>query len=154
MTKQTEDKIAELERQMAEQKRELDALKAAQAPPTPFTPEPYQRWDPTAGMSMPRSTMQEMTAVNYDPRQDAGAHRHVHSHAGVIPEDQMPRCRGVVSAGDGTGWRDATPLGPQPSINYVDRVAADFERQDRIELIERTARERAIEQVLKAPVNK
>jgi hypothetical protein len=47
------DEIAALKARVAE-------LEARAKPPEPFVPEPYQRFDPTAGMSMPRSVMREM----------------------------------------------------------------------------------------------
>jgi hypothetical protein len=52
-------------------KDELAALKARVAelearspkPPKPFTPAPYQQYDPTAGMSMPPSALRAMVEV-------------------------------------------------------------------------------------------
>ena len=46
--------------ELAKLKREVEELKAKLAPPKPFVPEPYQQYDPTAGMCMPRSVMEEM----------------------------------------------------------------------------------------------
>jgi hypothetical protein len=49
------DRIAKLE-------AEVEALKAAQPKPQPkpFVEKPYQRYDPTAGMSMPPSALRAM----------------------------------------------------------------------------------------------
>jgi hypothetical protein len=52
--------------ELAALKREVEELKAKLAPPKPFTPEPFQRYDPTAGMSMPPSALAAM--VNAEPR--------------------------------------------------------------------------------------
>jgi len=58
------DKQAE---EIAALRREVEALKAAQPKPKPeFKPEPYQCYDPTAGMSMPRSALEAMIAA--EPR--------------------------------------------------------------------------------------
>jgi hypothetical protein len=62
-----DERIAALERQIEDQKRELADLKRKAEPPKPFTPEPFQRFDPTAGMSMPRSTLMEMAAAMPTP---------------------------------------------------------------------------------------
>jgi hypothetical protein len=54
----TKEAISDLKRQLAEVK---DAMRAAQPKPEKsFTPQPYQRWDPTEGMSMPESALREM----------------------------------------------------------------------------------------------
>jgi hypothetical protein len=47
------DEIAELKARVAE-------LERAAKPAKPFVPQPYERYDPTAGMSMPRSALAEM----------------------------------------------------------------------------------------------
>jgi hypothetical protein len=43
------------------------------------------------------------------------------------------------------GWRDATPLGPQPHIQHVDRLMDAQDRKDRADLIQQEARRRAAE---------
>jgi hypothetical protein len=48
------DELAELKARVAE----LEAR--TPKPPEPFKPEPFQRYDPTARMSMPRSVLREM----------------------------------------------------------------------------------------------
>jgi hypothetical protein len=50
------EELEELKRQVAELKAKLD-------PPKPFVPEPYQRYDPTEGMSMPPSALAAMVAA-------------------------------------------------------------------------------------------
>jgi hypothetical protein len=123
------------------QKDELDALKArieelerAHKPPKPFEPEPYQGYDPTAGMSMPRSTMQEM--VNAVPDQimrEVGlrdARLSPTERAGTLPHRQQPTTSPRPTAGDGTGWAHEIPLSNPPGTAWVDAIAiADDARQ-------------------------
>ena len=57
------DKIAALEARVAE----LEAKAKPPEEPKPFVPDPnWQRYDPTAGMSMPRSALEAMIAA--EPR--------------------------------------------------------------------------------------
>jgi hypothetical protein len=49
--------------ELAALKREVEELKARLAPPKPFVPEPYQRYDPTANMRMPDSALRDMIAA-------------------------------------------------------------------------------------------
>jgi len=44
------DKQAE---EIAALRKEVEEIKAKLSPPKPFVSEPYQRYDPTAGMCMP-----------------------------------------------------------------------------------------------------
>jgi len=52
------DELAKLKREVEELKTKLSAPKSE-----PFVPEPYQRFDPTAGMSMPPSALAAMVAA-------------------------------------------------------------------------------------------
>ena len=54
--KQTADEIAAL-------KKNVEELEAKLSPPKPFVPEPYQRYDPTAGMCMPPSALAAIVAA-------------------------------------------------------------------------------------------
>jgi hypothetical protein len=140
MTKKTDaQRIAKLE-------RELAALKAAQAPPPPFKPEPWQQFDPTANMSMPRSTLLEMAAAIPDAtiKGIVRDNRAPTGRPGVIPGSQQvssARHGGTNAPGDGTGWAREVPLGPQPGINHVDRLIDEQDRRDRVELAERLAKQ-------------
>ena len=115
MTNDIKDAVAkEVARQLAEQK--------AKEEPKPFKPQPYQRYDPTAGMCMPPSTMQGMIAaepkgfmagVVHDNRAPTG-------RPGMIP-NQPPSGGGPV-AGDGKGFAREIPIGPPPGIDLIDRA--------------------------------
>jgi hypothetical protein len=52
------DDIKKPEDEIAALKARVEELERANKPPKPFVPEPYQRYDPTAGMSMPRSALE------------------------------------------------------------------------------------------------
>jgi hypothetical protein len=113
---------------------ELDALKARieelerkAEPAKPFVPEPWTPIDRTAGMTMPRSALQEM--VNAVPD---------HVLRGIVRDNQAPQGpsgQGVVPSSqqitglhpgggpaDTSGWREAAPLGPPPGIQWVDAL--------------------------------
>jgi hypothetical protein len=99
MTKQT-DKIAALEKKVEE-------LEAKLSPPKPFVPEPYQRYDPTAGMCMPPSALRAM--VNAEPRnfmrEVVRDNRGPSTPTGMIPRSQQqPAGGGSATPGSGTGW--------------------------------------------------
>jgi hypothetical protein len=49
--------------ELAKLKARVEELERAAAPPKPFVPEPYQRYDPTAGMCMPPSALAAMVAA-------------------------------------------------------------------------------------------
>jgi len=133
--------------ELAKLKAEVEELKTKLAPPKsePFVPKPFERYDPTAGMCMPRSAMEAMVAaeprgfmagVVHDNRAPTG-------RPGMIPSSQQstsPR----PSAGDGTGWGAATPIGPPPGLRYVDAQLDAQDAKDRQERIQQaTAAETA-----------
>jgi hypothetical protein len=126
-TKNTNDEIAALKKELAE-------VKAALTPKPEFKPEPYQRYDPTANMSMPRSTLLEMAAAVPDHmlRDIVHDNRAPTGRPGVIPE-QPSNVRGNVP-GSGTGWAHEIPLGPPPGVAQADRLMDEQDRRDRAEL--------------------
>ena len=120
----TADKIAKLEAEVA-------ALKEKVSPPKekPFVPQPYQQYDPTANMSMPPSALRAMVeavpdhvvrGIVHDNRAPTG-------RPGMIPTSQQPTGPNVPERG--TGWRDATPIGPPPGIQVDALCIADEVRQ-------------------------
>src|SRR5262249_44877864 len=125
------EKIAALEREVA-------ALKDAAKPPEPFKPEPYQQYDPTAGMCMPRSTMLEMARAVPDRMMREIALRDARAptgRPGMIPDSsqQVSNVRGGNVAGSGTGWAREIPLGPSPHQRYVDAQLDAQDAKDRQE---------------------
>jgi hypothetical protein len=94
--------------ELAALKREVEELKAKLSPPKPFVPEPYQRYDPTAGMSMPRSTMLEMARAVPDQMMREIAlrdNRAPTGRPGMIPNSQQSTGGGSANVpGSGTGW--------------------------------------------------
>jgi hypothetical protein len=134
--------------ELAALKREVEELKAKLSPPKPFVPEPYQRYDPTAGMCMPPSALRAMVAA--EPRGFM---------AGVVRDNRAPRTPATLPSsqptgggaanvpGSGTGWAHETPLGPPPGIRYVDAQLDAQDARDRAELIEREAKFKAMEKL-------
>ena len=99
--------------EIAALKARVEELERANKPPE-FKPEPYQRYDPTAGMSMPRSVMEEMARAVPDhvikniALRDARAPT---GRPGAIPASQQPASTSARNvAGSGTGWAHAVPL--------------------------------------------
>ena len=112
---------------------ELERAAKPEPPPAPFVPKPFQRYDPTAGMSMPPSAVAAMVAaeprgfmqgVVHDNRAPTG-------RPGMIPSSQSTGGGGSANVpGGGTGWQAPTPLGPPPGINWVDaQLIADDVKQ-------------------------
>ena len=129
------DKQAE---ELAALKARVAELERATKPPEPFKPEPYQRYDPTANMSMPRSTILEMAAAVPDRmlRDIVHDNRAPTGRPGVIPSSQQPsnvRGSGGVP-GMGTGWSHEISLGPPPGVAQADRLMDEQDRRDRAEL--------------------
>jgi hypothetical protein len=122
--------------ELAALRREVEELKARLDPPKPaepFKPEPYQRYDPTAGMSMPPSALAAM--VNAVP--DRILRDIVRDNRGPsTPTAAIPRSQQVTGGGGGPspsstpGWVDPRPLTNPPGTNWVDAIAiADDVRQ-------------------------
>jgi hypothetical protein len=106
--------------------------------PKPFVPGPYQRYDPTANMRMPESTLREMCnavpdhvmrGVMRDARAPTG-------RPGMIPE-QPSNVRPDSGAANTSGWRDATPIGPPPGVAQADKLMDHQDKLDRAELAQR-----------------
>jgi hypothetical protein len=146
----TSDAKKDTER-LAQLEAEVAALKASLAPkpePKLFVPQPYQRYDPTAGMSMPRSAIEAMIAA--EPKGFM---------SGVVRDNRAPTSPGMIPSshtsgggpanvpGSGTGWQAPTQLGPPPGVNILDRIMDHEDAKDRAELIEREARFKAIEEM-------
>jgi hypothetical protein len=133
---------------MIPENEELAALKArvaeleAKANPKPFTPPTYQRFDPTANISMPRSAMLDMVIPDDVMRGIVRDNRAPIGNAGVIPDRRTevhPSHRSL-----GTGWARQVPLSNPPGTAQADRLMDEQDRRDRHELVQREeARRRA-----------
>jgi hypothetical protein len=120
--------------ELAALKREVEELKAKLAPPKPFKPEPYQRYDPTEGMCMPPSALAAMVAAVPDRMLREIAMRDNRAptgRPGMIPTNQQSSGGGAANVpGSGTGWAHETPIGPPPGIHWVDaQLIADDIKQ-------------------------
>ena len=124
----TDDEVAALKARVAELERKRKS-------PAPFVPEPWQRFDPTANMSMPRSATLDMAnavstemlrGIAHDNRAPTGP-----SSAGAIPSSQQ------ISNVRGSGWAREVPIGPPPRVAQADRIVDEFDRRDRAELAQR-----------------
>jgi hypothetical protein len=88
MTKQS-DELAAL-------KKKVEELEAKLSPPKPFVPQPYERYDPTAGMCMPPSALAAM--VNAVP--DRVLRDIVHDNRGPrTPTGTIPRSEQLTGGG-------------------------------------------------------
>ena len=133
-------------------KARVEELERKAKPPEPFKPDPNWRpYDPTAGMSMPLSALAAM--VNAEPRGFmAGVvrdNRGPTGPTGAIPRSQQAGSGGGSAnvPGSGTGWAREIPIGPPPGLRYVDAQLDAQDAKDRQELIEKKAREQAMQKL-------
>ena len=114
--------------------------------PEPFKPAPYQRYDPTAGMRMPDSALRAMVAAVPDNvMRDVVRDNRAPTTPATIPSSQSTGPR--PSAGDGTGWGAAAPIGPPPGLRYVDAQLDAQDAKDKAERIRQDAQLRAMEKL-------
>jgi hypothetical protein len=144
------DEIAELKKELADQKARVEELERANKPKEPFKPPPHQQYDPTAGMRMPDSALRAM--VNAVPdnflRDVVRDNRGPGTPTGMIPRAHSSRPAAPDNvAGSGTGWSATTPLSPPPGVAQADRLMDAQDARDRVELIEREARMRAMQKM-------
>ena len=95
------DELAKLKREVEELKTKLSAPKSE-----PFVPEPYQRFDPTAGMSMPPSALAAMVADVPDHMVRDIAMRDGCAPTGPSAQGAIPSSQTItgVRPGGGSGW--------------------------------------------------
>ena len=113
--------VAALEAEIAKLKEEKEAK--------PFVGKPWQKIDYTAGFKMPASCVEEMAKVVPDiARGNASG---VTVTKAVVGEEK-PKVKG-------TGWIDATPLGPRADTKHIDRIASFFADQDKLDQVAKIA---------------
>ena len=68
---------------------------------------------------------------------------------GAIPRSQQAGSGGGSAnvPGSGTGWAREIPIGPPPGLRYVDAQLDAQDAKDRQELIEKKAREQAMQKL-------
>jgi hypothetical protein len=128
-----ESELSKLKKEVAELKDQLN--------PPPRQPSTHPRFDPTEGMSMPRSAMQAMVdavpdALMRDLRADARKPNPATLSGGVTKPTptEPPKVIGKK------GWIDERPIEPPPGIEHCDRMMDEQDRVDRAELAMRLAK--------------
>jgi hypothetical protein len=125
-----EERIAQLEQEIAKQKEELSRLRGE--PHKSVSEEPWRKIDYTDGMCMPPSAVRAMVDVVGDglARQIAGDARRKSELKPAIAEHR-PK---------GTGWVEASPLKPPSGVDLCDRMMDIQDQIDRAALIDATIR--------------
>jgi hypothetical protein len=135
--------------EIAALKARVEELERANKPPEPFKDDDWRPYDPTANMSMPRSTMLEMANAVPDHLVRGIVSDHYGAPQGPSAQGITPSSQPVsnVRPGGGTGWQAPIPLGPPPGLAQADRLMDEQDRRDRAELIERDARLKAMQKL-------
>jgi hypothetical protein len=120
----SEERIAKLERELAELKAQVKP-----APEPPKAREPWPKYDPTEGFRMPASAVQAMVDVVPDMRAIVEEQRHGRSEPGGFLGPEK-----TVAKEKGSGWRNPTPLEPPPGVAICDQL---MDVQDKIDRAER-----------------
>jgi hypothetical protein len=146
------DDIKKPEDELAALKARVEELEAKAKPPKPFTPAPYQQYDPTANFTLPPSVVREMAAaVPHNFMQDVVRdNRAPQGRPGAIPDAQQPSNVRAPLPSSTPGWVTAPPLSNPPGTgpgSPADRIVDEFDRRDRAELVEREARLQAMEKL-------
>jgi hypothetical protein len=143
-------KKQELETELAALRERVAELEAKAKPPEPFKETPYQRYDPTAGMSMPPSALAAMVAAVPDSvmrdviRDNRGAPT---GPTTMAPSSSSQGGGPTNVPGSGTGWAHEAPLSNPPGTNYADRLMDAQDAKDRHERIVQDAQMKAMEKL-------
>jgi hypothetical protein len=122
MTKELEA----LQARNAELEDRIEKLEKAAKPPEPFVSN-HKRYDPTEGMTMPKSAMRAMAlpdGLMNDLRADSRKPNPINP---PTPSQPQPKQRATPN------WVDERPLEPPPGIEHVDRLVSHQDRLDRAE---------------------
>jgi hypothetical protein len=118
--------VDDLRKQVAELKDRID--------PPPRQPSTHRRYDPTEGMSMPRSAMQAMIdAVPFSLMSDIRADARKPNPVTASPAPQ------ATTQKRGTGWIEERKLEPPPGIAILDRIMDVRDANDKTDLAMRLA---------------
>jgi hypothetical protein len=140
--KKQAQEIAALKEENAKLEERLARVEARDKPPPPeFDP---WRYDPTEGMTMPKSTKRDMVNAVGDGMVSGIANRDGRAPQGPSAQGVIPSSQSVGEVrvgGNGAGWREATPIGPSMHQRYVDQQLDAADKADRAELAARLARQ-------------
>jgi hypothetical protein len=151
--------IAALKQQLADQKAEVEALKAAQPKPQPSAEEReretrewidkmHQMREGRMSLAMPPSAIRDLAVLDDNLVKEIALRdaRAPTGRPGMIPSStQVTGDRAPANVpSSGTGWAREIPLGPPPHQRYVDAQLDAQDVKDRRELIEQKAREQAL----------
>ena len=111
-------------------KKRVAELEKAVDPP-PRSPSTHQAYDYTQGFSMPASAMRALIdavpdRLMSDLRADARKPNPVTSSSSMIPTANE-----ASETKRGSGWQEATPLGPPEGVKLVDQIAEGFAARER-----------------------
>jgi hypothetical protein len=128
-----DDELSKLKKEIADLKQRID--------PPPRQPSTHPRFDPTEGMSMPRSAMQAMIDAVPDRlmnelRSDALKPNPMTLSGGVTKPTATESPKSIGKK----GWIGERPLSPPPGIAIMDRMMDEQDRIDRAELALRLAK--------------
>jgi hypothetical protein len=140
--------MADSENELAALKARVAELEARAKPPEPFTPQPYQRFDPTEGMSMPRSAKEAMFMPD-------------HVMQGIVREQRVSSVAqgpsadgttGTISAvhrssglpGTTNGWVEPRPLGPVAGLQHMNNIGEAFAAREKAVAIAEEVRTAAV----------
>jgi hypothetical protein len=140
------DEIAALRAEIAANNRRIEELERKAKPPEPIKEDPnWRRYDPTANMTMPLSTLREMVNAVPDSvmRGILRDNRAPNTPSMRSPGDQVTGASRGSAPGGGTGWVDPVPLGPSPHARYVDAQIDAQDRKDRQERVQQAAQSEA-----------
>jgi hypothetical protein len=135
-----EDEMDDLAKRIAKLEAELAALKAEvkPAPTEPFKlKEPWKKYDPTEGMTLPPSAAKAMAAVVPDLPKGGGFNAHAHAQTKVgVPSGfgEPPKSGTAKLVERGSGWVEPRPLEPPSGVKICDQMMDVQDARDKAEL--------------------
>jgi hypothetical protein len=130
MTNAKDDELAQLKARV----EELERATKPKPEPEPFKSEPHQRYDPTAGMSMPPSAIEAMVAA--EPKgfmAGVVGDNRAPTTPETIPRSEVSRAPEAVKSAT-PGYVDPQPLTNPPGTFWVDAIGIADAARERAEL--------------------